>query len=202
MITPREEPTEGDQAFEITPSAFNIAPTDRETLRGVARRTIGKQLDDKVDASDVVQESLAAAWTARGEFRGENRRDFFGWLKTIVKNRALNALRFFYSQRRQLNRETRGSSDQGESNFRDEHTPSQSAIRREDAARVLALLEKLPDAERSAVSMRYLENLPLEQIAARLRRSPAASAGVLKRGMKRLREFILTGEVTEKGHGP
>lgn len=201
MSPPSYQPEESEP-FDLTPSKFNIDSPERQALRNIARHTIGRQLEEKVDASDVVQDSLTAAWTARGDFRGESRSDFFSWLKMIVKNRALNALRFFHSGRRLVSRETRGSTDSADNRFCDEHTPSQSAIRREDAARVLVLLGTLPEAERRAVSMRYLQNSSLEEIAGQLGRTHAASAGLLKRGMKRLRELMQAQDSTENSHGP
>jgi RNA polymerase sigma-70 factor (ECF subfamily) len=199
MSSSSNEPEQGAKDFELTPSKFNIAPPERQTLRNIARQTIGNQLEEKVDASDIVQDSLTAAWTARGDFRGESRNDFFGWLKSIVKNRALNAIRFFHSRRRLVSRETPGQTESAAGRLRDEHTPSESAIRRENAVRVVALLEALPEAERRAVSMRYLEDLPLDVIANQLGRTHAATAGVLKRGMKRLRELMCANNGSEVG---
>ena len=188
MPPPSHEPEQGDEAFDLTPSKFNIAPPERQTLRNIARHTLGKQLDEKVDPSDVVQESLAAAWTARADFRGNSRTDFFGWLKRIVKNRALNILRYFYSRRRRVDLELSGAVH--EAKHKDENTPSQSVMRKEDAARVAAMLERLPEAERKAVFLRYLEDRSLDEIAHQLGRTRSAIVGLIKRGMKRLRELM------------
>ena len=53
--------------------------------------------------------------------------------------------------------------------------------------RVAAALAQLPEANREAVVLRYYEGLSLDEISARLGRTPAAIAGLLKRGLKQLR---------------
>jgi hypothetical protein len=52
------------------------------------------------------------------------------------------------------------------------------------AARVL---RRLPPAQRRALEMRHLQNLPIPEIARRLGRSPAATSALLARGRKALR---------------
>jgi len=51
-------------------------------------------------------------------------------------------------------------------------------------------LAQLPEAQREAVTLRHLHGLPLAAIADRLGRGPAATAGLLKRGLARLRELL------------
>jgi RNA polymerase sigma-70 factor (ECF subfamily) len=67
-------------------------------------------------------------------------------------------------------------------------TPSQRLIKGEKALRLAAMLESLPEAQREAVRLRHLEGWPLERIAEALDRSVVATAGLIKRGLKRLRQ--------------
>jgi RNA polymerase sigma-70 factor, ECF subfamily len=178
---------DGESPFTITPSALKMAVSEQEALRSVARQALGNQVGRKVDASDIVQDALAAAWVKRDEFRGTRRTDFIGWLRSIVKHTALNAIRFFRTQRRGTQREERSAVD-SESKFAHANTPSASVIRREDVGRLHAVLSGLPEVERQAIICRYFGGMSLAEIAEHLGRTEAASAGVLKRGMKRLRE--------------
>jgi RNA polymerase sigma factor (sigma-70 family) len=66
-------------------------------------------------------------------------------------------------------------------------TPSQRAMRAEDLERLTRALATLPEDQREAVRLRHLEGWALAAIAEHLGRSPAATAGLVKRGMKALR---------------
>ena len=66
-------------------------------------------------------------------------------------------------------------------------TPSQRLIEAEKALRLAELLQALPKSQRDAVRLRHLEGWPLDKIAAELGRSVAATAGLIKRGLKALR---------------
>jgi RNA polymerase sigma-70 factor (ECF subfamily) len=60
----------------------------------------------------------------------------------------------------------------------------------EQAVVLTLALEELPADQREAVRLRHLEGLPLAEIADRLGRSEDAVAGLLKRGMRTLRERL------------
>ena len=55
-------------------------------------------------------------------------------------------------------------------------------------SRLAAALEGLPDAQREAVRLHYWHGWTVAQVAEHLGRSPAAVAGLLKRGLRQLRE--------------
>ena len=69
-------------------------------------------------------------------------------------------------------------------------SPSQKAIRGEDAELLSQALTELPDDQREAVRLRHLEGWALADIARYLRRSNAATAGLIKRGMQALRRHL------------
>jgi RNA polymerase sigma-70 factor (ECF subfamily) len=50
------------------------------------------------------------------------------------------------------------------------------------------MIQSLPEMQSEAVRLRHLEGLPVEEIAERLDRSAAATAGLIKRGLQKLRE--------------
>src|SRR5262249_12098774 len=69
-------------------------------------------------------------------------------------------------------------------------SPSMRAGRIEQLAAVATALEGLPDAQREALVLHYLESWPLDRISKHLNRTPAAVAGLLKRGLKQLRTLL------------
>jgi RNA polymerase sigma factor (sigma-70 family) len=87
------------------------------------------------------------------------------------------------------------------------HTsPSQRAIRAEELLRLAGALAALPEPQRRAVELHYLQGLPLAQIATALGTTRPAVAGLLHRGLKALRARLAgvdrgEGEVEGSTHG-
>ena len=73
-------------------------------------------------------------------------------------------------------------------------SPPERAARNEQLLRLAAALEDLPEAQREAVIRHHLQGLPLDAVSEELGRTPAAVAGLLKRGLKFLRERLRAGE--------
>jgi RNA polymerase sigma-70 factor (ECF subfamily) len=69
-------------------------------------------------------------------------------------------------------------------------SPSQRVLVGESAARLAAALAELPDDQREAVRLRYLEGRSLAEIAERTSRSVVAAAGLVKRGLIQLRKAM------------
>jgi RNA polymerase sigma-70 factor (ECF subfamily) len=51
-------------------------------------------------------------------------------------------------------------------------------------------LDRLPEAQREALTLHYLQGWPLGDIGRHLGRSRAAVAGLIKRGLKQLRLLL------------
>ena len=56
-----------------------------------------------------------------------------------------------------------------------------------------AALARLPEDQRTAVELHHLEGYSLVEVGRRMRRSKEAVAGLLFRGLKRLRELLPPG---------
>jgi RNA polymerase sigma-70 factor (ECF subfamily) len=76
----------------------------------------------------------------------------------------------------------------------EQSTPSQEAQRHEDVLRLAEALATLPEAQREALVLRHCKGQSLAAISQHLERSPAAVAGLLKRGLRKLR-----GQLGERG---
>jgi hypothetical protein len=72
----------------------------------------------------------------------------------------------------------------------EQSSPSQRVQRNEEAVRVAEALAELPEDNREALIQHYCESLPLSEVANRMGRTTSSVAGLLKRGLKRLRELI------------
>jgi RNA polymerase sigma-70 factor (ECF subfamily) len=63
-------------------------------------------------------------------------------------------------------------------------------MRGEEAVKLADALDRLPQDQRTAVRLRHLEGWSLAEIAEHLNRTPAAAAGLIKRGMEALRSNL------------
>ena len=68
----------------------------------------------------------------------------------------------------------------------------EQAINRAEAVRVWRAVERLTEAQRTAVALRYGEDLPIAAIAARMGRTEGAVKLLLNRGLAAVREHLDT----------
>jgi RNA polymerase sigma factor (sigma-70 family) len=69
----------------------------------------------------------------------------------------------------------------------DQSSPSEQAQRNEQQLRLTEALEGLPEAQRQALELHHWQDWTLEAIGQHLGRTPAAVAGLIKRGLHELR---------------
>jgi RNA polymerase sigma-70 factor (ECF subfamily) len=169
----------------------------REYLRLLARVHIGEQLRAKLDPSDVVQQTLLEAHRKRDQFRGTTDAEMAGWLRQLLACTLADAVRALGRAKRDVGRERSLEKAIDQSSKRieawlvaEQSSPSQQAMRHEDAARLADALAKLPEAQREALTLRYCLGWSLAEISTHLGRTPAAISGLLKRGARQLREQL------------
>lgn len=148
----------------------------RNYLAPLARRRMSRQLQAKLDPSDVVQETFLAAHVNLGRFRGTDDRSLQAWLKRILASRWSAVLRrFLVAQSRRVDLERSLSGGKGSLGnllaCLPQSSPSQHVMRQERIARLLAAMERLPAEYRSVVSLRHFEGLTFDEVARRLGRS-------------------------------
>lgn len=172
----------------------------RPYLRLLARMQLPPRLAPKVDTSDVVQQTLIQAHQGLAGFRGETEREMAGWLRQILANHLAHLIRDFGRQKRDAGRELPLAQVLDESSARleawlaaDQSSPSELAQRNELILRMADALEALPEEQREAVELHYYHGWTLAQIAAHLQRSPPSVAGLVHRGVLRLRDKMSEG---------
>jgi RNA polymerase sigma-70 factor (ECF subfamily) len=72
----------------------------------------------------------------------------------------------------------------------DQTSPSQHAIRQEELLALGEALEAMPEDQRRAIEMHHLQGDSLADVAARMGRSEASVAGLLRRGLRNLHERL------------
>jgi RNA polymerase sigma-70 factor (ECF subfamily) len=159
---------------------WQLALGYRPYLRAVAARVLQGQFPS--DGSDVVQSGLSVAFERLHQFRGPGAAPFLAWLAAIVGNEA----------RRSLGQARRFQPLPGDSSDRDplagdSSGPDGKAAKREQAARLLAAVERLPDDHRTVLNLRIFQELPFEEVARRMGRSEDAARQLWTRALKKLR---------------
>jgi RNA polymerase sigma-70 factor (ECF subfamily) len=169
----------------------------RDYLRLLARLQLDARLRSKLDPSDIVQETLLKAHAKQAQFRGQSDAEKAAWLRRILANSLAQELRKYGQKRRNLALERSLEAALDESSTRLQNwlvaNPSASsheAQRREQLLRLAKALAQLPDDQRTAVEMRHLQGSAVARISADMGRSEAAVTGLLRRGLKRLRELL------------
>jgi RNA polymerase sigma-70 factor (ECF subfamily) len=173
----------------------------RDYLRLLARVQLDPRLQSKIDPSDVIQQTLLEAFQKRGQFQGTTHAELAAWLRQMLAHNLADALRAFSQQKRDVARERSLEEALHASSVRlerflagDQSTPGERAERQERALRLASALAGLPEAQREAIVLQYWHGLTLAQIGVQLERTPAAVAGLLKRGLKQLRQMLQEGE--------
>ena len=82
-----------------------LVESNQSYLLLIANQEVDGYLQAKVGASDVVQETLAAAHQNIDKFQGHSPEELRGWLRAILKNQILAYTRQYSSAKRDVNRE-------------------------------------------------------------------------------------------------
>jgi RNA polymerase sigma-70 factor (ECF subfamily) len=167
----------------------------RPYLATLVRLQLDPRLYDRIDASGVVQQTLLEAWRDRRPCAGHGPDAPAAWLRRVLANNLADALRKLHAgkrdsaRQRSLEAELEASSARLEAFLAaDQSSPSERLERDERALRLTAALARLPEAQREALVMQHWHGWSLAQIGERLGRSPAAVAGLIKRGLRQLRD--------------
>ncbi len=152
---------------------------------GALNRFLRTYQADPAERDDLVQEAFLRVYQSCGHYTPGKAR-FSTWLYTIGRNLALDA------RRRRDRRPAEPLVDEGFS-ADSGSGPIKQVILGQEAAGVRAAVERLPEADREAVVLRFYEDLSHADIAAVLGSSPAAVKQRIWRAMGKLR-FLLHGE--------
>ena len=170
----------------------------RAYLDLLARMEIGRRLQTKVDASDVVQETFLEAHRNFGNFRGTVEPEFAAWLREILAARISNLVRHYVgTQARDVRREQGLEIDLDQSSRMLDRglcslqaTPSQQAAGREQGVLLAQALSQLPDEYREVVMLRQLQELSFAEVAERMERSVDSVQKLWVRALVRLRQLL------------
>ncbi len=164
----------------------------RDYLLLVAGRELGRDLQGKVGASDLVQETFVRAQGVFGGFQGTAESELLGWLRKILLNQILIVRRHYgETLKRNISREVSCSGDSSvqaaaESVPDAGNSPATCLLINEEAVALYEAVEALPADYRQIITLRYWKELPFEEIGAKMGRSPAAARKLFARALRTL----------------
>ncbi len=146
---------------------------------------VGRYIHDWGEVQDVVQETFLRAWRAIGSFRGDAQ--FSTWLHRIAVNTAKNHL-VAHNRRPPTEDVEAGEAElfDAGARLRDTDTPERELMRQEIERTVMRAVERLPQELREAITLREVEGLSYEEIAARM----GCPIGTVRSRIFRAREAI------------
>jgi RNA polymerase sigma-70 factor (ECF subfamily) len=164
----------------------------------LARLQIGRRLQGKVDAADLVQDTFLEAHRHFAEFRGTVEAELVCWLRQILAGVVANLVRRYYGTQRRDVRLERELADELDRSSRAldqnlaarQSTPSQRAARREQAVLLADALGQLPDDYREVLILHHLEGLTFPEVASRMGRTVDSVKNVWARALAQLRRSL------------
>jgi RNA polymerase sigma-70 factor (ECF subfamily) len=166
-----------------------------------AQLRLNRRLRGKLDASDVVQEALLQALGKLGQFRGHTEAELIAWLLKILETTLAMTARQFRVRARDVGRERSLEGDGQVSTVllkawltAEQSTPVEHVLHDEQGRQLADALAKLPPDQRLAIQLHHLEGQSVGEVADHMDKSRDAVAGLLFRGLKKLRLLLIEGD--------
>ncbi len=167
-----------------------------DRLVGYLRPRVSANLNRLVAIDDIVQETFIHAIRSIGSCQATTEQSFAAWLASIADHRLHDILKTALRRKRGGDRrriETTSADSAGAVlNLIDlisdrEVSPGRMMARHEAVLALQVGIAGLPDDQREAIRLRYLEGKSIEETARRLGRTSAAVNGLVRRAKEALR---------------
>jgi RNA polymerase sigma-70 factor (ECF subfamily) len=173
----------------------------RSYLALLARLQIGRWLQSKVDAADLVQETFLEAHRDFPRFQGATEAEWVSWLRQLLATNLADLVRRYRgSQRRDVRLERQLAAELEQSSrvvdgalVAKQSSPSQQAVRHEQAVLLAEVLGRLPEAYREVLILHQLQDLSFPEVARQMGRSVDSVKNLWLRALARLRRLLGVG---------
>ena len=155
-----------------------------------------RSLAPRLDASDIVQETLLRAHRSRDKIAGASDESCLIWLRSILSNTMATAWRDHHRAKRDRRREISlersidASSVQILQLAADVSSPSDGLERQELVLRIASALVELSEDQRRVFLLRHCDEKPVSEIARSLGKTRQAVASLLRRATVSLRDAL------------
>jgi len=162
-------------------------------LRAALTGAIDADLRARIDPDDVLQNAYISAFKLLPAAEIESAEHFANWLKRIAFDRLKGMQRAHRRRKRDVAREASPAVAAATSYLNlaerlsgGEATPSRQMARGETEAVLMSCLARLGDDQREVVRLRFLEDVPVAEIAERLGKTETSVYTLCHRGLKSL----------------
>jgi RNA polymerase sigma-70 factor, ECF subfamily len=166
---------------------------NRSRLEAMVRRRMDPRLAQRLDAEEIVSEVFLQARAKYGQFKSQADLSPFAWLYRMAKDCLIDAWRRESRDKRNVERDLpfpADSSIQMAARLIQSGTsPSEAAIRSENAERIRKSLDVLSERDKEILWMRHFDQLSYKEISQVLDISESAATVRHVRALERLRKF-------------
>ena len=154
-------------------------------LHALIRSRMSGNLDRRVDAEDVLQNTMLKAFDNIDRFDGSGPTTLLGWMAIIANNEVRDQARFHKRDRRDIRQNTAIATKH---NHLAEQIRSQTSLLmlKQRSQQLDDALKKLEPDHREVILLRKFEDLSFKEIGDRMGRTSDASRMLLARAMTRL----------------
>jgi RNA polymerase sigma-70 factor (ECF subfamily) len=162
--------------------ARNLPP-----LVAFIRARTGRAVSARESAVDLAQSVCREVLQDMRGFEYRSDEAFRGWLFVQASRKILDRNRYLHRERRDIDREAPPPSEDEAKTlltcYATLGTPSRCASAREELARIEAVVQDLPEAQRDAVTMSRLMGMSYTDIAQAMQTTESAVRGLVARGL-------------------
>lgn len=139
--------------------------------------------------SDIAQETALRAFDRFSQFQGTTEAEWRAWLRQIYAHYRDQAFRNARRHKRDVRHTVPFDDDSTHAVSAAQKRPSQLMAHEETWRQTLAHIYELPEEQRRALWLCHLKELPVADVARVMNKTEAAVAGLLRRGLHKLRQW-------------
>lgn len=180
------------------PSREQLFELCREYVALLARTRVESWMRRKVDASDLVQQTMLDAMQGLDRFEGTTEAEWLAWLRQVLTHNLHDFIRRYRTAKRAVGKEQQfaGALDDSQAPTPENlladslATPSQVLMQHEHELALAAAIARLAPDHREVIELRNLQRLPFDEVAERMGRSRPAVQMLWTRAIKKLEELL------------
>jgi len=168
----------------------------RNYMALVARAQVESWLRVKVDASDLVQQTMLEAHRGFDRFEGRSEKEWLAWLRKILTHNMADFVRCYRGTAKRGGRELPFRDPGATTAFGAREpaapgpTPSQQFLQMDVELHLAEAIRQLPADYQEVILLRNLQRLPFAEVAERMERSRPAVQMLWMRAVRQLQEIM------------
>lgn len=166
-------------------------------LRARLLRQMDPVLRSKIEPEDILQQVYLEVFRAIDSFTYQGKDSFLRWMSAILDRKLIDEHRALRAERRDVRREVKKAPMTGQQTTyvdlmarlkADVGTPSRVVRKNESLGVLAACVAGLPDHYREVIRMRFMEGLPVAEVAEAMNRSVGSVHMICHRALRQLRD--------------